>query len=317
MSAHLGPLVSALVDDQLPPAARDRALAHLAICERCTEEVRDTRVAHKLMSNAAGTPALRSDFIDGLLTMASAEVHYERARPDSAENPFVTHSAVPGGAYCGVLSKPHGFKQWLKYGSVFALGGACAVAFLLGARPVISPKTDTDTVAARLALLRNSAAFNPLYEVTATQADGTKSGIDTAKLSTWLEQHGWTAPSALPAGVTITEVGFLSDQPDELEIVVETPVGEILIVESRGVLDESITKTATKLTLERGSAYVLSDNPAHLTWQSGDTVIELHSTHSVDEIMQFAGTFEAQHHDSGISARMARGFTNLAGVVSD
>lgn len=317
MSAHLGALVSALVDDQLPPAAKERALAHLASCERCAEEVRDTRIAHKIMSNAAGTPALRSDFIDGLLHMATQETPSGPNVYSSAENPFVTHSAVPGGAYCGVLRKRGSAKQWIKYGSVFALGGACAAAFILGSRPTVSPRTDADSIATRLSQLRSSASFNPLYEVTATQADGSKSGVDTTKLSVWLEKHGWAAPSALPSGVTITEVGFQAEKPNELEIVVNTPRGEILIVESRGVLDESTIKDARTLTVDRGTVYVLSETPAHLAWQSGDTVIELHSTQSTDEILQFAGTFKAQNHDSGISARLVRGFTDLAGVVSD
>ena len=42
MTAHLGDLVSALVDGQLEPAEEASALSHLAGCERCAAELKAT-----------------------------------------------------------------------------------------------------------------------------------------------------------------------------------------------------------------------------------------------------------------------------------
>ncbi|WP_162177339.1 zf-HC2 domain-containing protein, partial [Actinotalea ferrariae] len=40
---HLGSRLSALVDGQLPPAAAERALEHVATCPACADELRAAR----------------------------------------------------------------------------------------------------------------------------------------------------------------------------------------------------------------------------------------------------------------------------------
>lgn len=318
MNTHLGPLVSALVDDQLGQPARDKALAHVAACDRCAEEVRNTRIARSYLSDAAGMPPLRGSFMDGLISLASEQ----QVVPSDEEilarrNEFETHQPLPGGQYCGLLAAKTQPKQWLKYGAVFALGGACVAAFLLGARPHVTPQTDHTILAERLSVLRGNASFSPIYEISNRFSDGTSHGVDYTKLVKWLEAHGWTAPQTLPVGATITEVGFLASRPHELEFVVDTPGGEVVIIESHGILDVSRYDSPQVVAEKDGPIYKLSDQPIHLAWQSGDTVIELVSDNGFDELLEFAETFEASQHDSGYTARLARGFTQLAGVVSE
>lgn len=66
--SHLGQRLSALVDNELGPAERDRVLAHLAWCEPCRMEAIALRALkqrmHTLSEAAAGT-----DLISRLLAM--------------------------------------------------------------------------------------------------------------------------------------------------------------------------------------------------------------------------------------------------------
>ena len=56
-AGHLGRLVAALVDGELAPDVRERALAHVAACARCGEEVRRHRETKARLSGL-GPPAL-------------------------------------------------------------------------------------------------------------------------------------------------------------------------------------------------------------------------------------------------------------------
>ncbi|TGJ94654.1 anti-sigma factor, partial [Actinotalea fermentans ATCC 43279 = JCM 9966 = DSM 3133] len=49
---HLGTLVSALADDQLSPATRERALTHVAGCDQCAAELAVARAVRKRLSCA-------------------------------------------------------------------------------------------------------------------------------------------------------------------------------------------------------------------------------------------------------------------------
>ncbi len=117
--------------------------------------------------------------------------------------------------------------------------------------------------------------------------------------------------------MSVQRVGYLNGRNQELEIVVKTPSGMALISEAKGKLDtEKISKYET-FDAASGSVYVLSSQPAHLVWQSGDTVIELVSQLSTEQLMELCQSFEVEGYDTGISARFIRGFSDLAGAISE
>lgn len=319
MSAHLGPLASALVDEQLQPAAREKALAHLVVCHRCTQEVRDIRTARAALSLASEEqPALSNNFMQGLLQMAHEEhAQAQREAIIAHREAFVDHKPVPGGEYCGQMKARKKLTQLAKYGAVFALGGSCVAAFLLGERPNITPRSDQGILAERLSVLRESNSFSPIYGVHGPVASGHGSTVDSHKLNGWLKEHGWTVPEALPTGVTITSVGFLASRPNELEFIMDTPVGEVVIIESHGILDVSSFDSPVIMEHPHGPIYKLRETPTHLVWQSGETMIEVIGQAASEQLMELAHSFKAEQHDSGYTAQLARGFTQLAGVVSE
>ncbi len=65
---HLGRRVSALVDDQLPPDERERALAHLVGCPHCRVLV-DAEVTAKATLRTLGDPAPPPGLLAGLLDL--------------------------------------------------------------------------------------------------------------------------------------------------------------------------------------------------------------------------------------------------------
>jgi len=68
--SHLDDLAAALVDGELPPDQRDRALAHLAGCAACRDEV-DVQRRLKARLAAAGAPPIPSDLTVRLLAIPS------------------------------------------------------------------------------------------------------------------------------------------------------------------------------------------------------------------------------------------------------
>lgn len=319
MSAHLGPLVSALVDEQLGAAARERALAHAAQCDQCAAEIRATRSARGLLSKASGVPELRTDFMSGLVNMAHAQTDQQSAAhiSQSNSNPFIPVAEVPKTQFSGDLKQPTSVRQWLRYTAVFGLGGACAAAFLLGSPSVINPVSNTSVLAQRLGVVENAKLFTPETQVSTANSNGALDSIDTSLLQTWLQHNGWSAPVSLPHGVSVQRVGYVDGRESELEIVVQTPAGMVLVSEAKGKLDSQALAKFETIDDHTEPIYVLSSQPAHLVWQSGDTVIELVSQLSTQELVELCKSFEAEGYDTGISARFIRGFSDIAGAISE
>jgi anti-sigma factor RsiW len=65
---HLGPVAAALVDEQLDRPERDRALRHLAACDRCRREVGEQR-AMKARLDRMSEPQLPDALLDKLQAM--------------------------------------------------------------------------------------------------------------------------------------------------------------------------------------------------------------------------------------------------------
>jgi anti-sigma factor RsiW len=69
VSAHLGALAAALVDDQLDGVERDRALRHVASCDACRAEVEAQR-RMKLRLDRMSDPFLPNTLLDRLQSLA-------------------------------------------------------------------------------------------------------------------------------------------------------------------------------------------------------------------------------------------------------
>jgi anti-sigma factor RsiW len=347
MSQHLGSWVSALADGQLAPAATERALAHVAGCTRCAGELASARAARRALSGADDVrPA--GDLTARLLALGCGPT----GTPDTpvrAMTPFAPPAGRPatftdtpitatprtsllGGAGFplaalaglggqtttagddgrGVLTgtvTPGRRGLRAVVGSVTGLGVVAAGLFVLGDRPDVTP-----TAAAAPALSLLGSARTAAVPVVSAAADEPEAGSTTADYLAWMQAQGWTCPSEVPDGWSVSSVR-LRDDGGTLEVALSGPVGDLVVTEQQGRLDTDALTAAERVTLADRTVYLLSTSPWHVAWQSGDTVVEVVSADGSADVESVVAQFPEHDFDSGLPARLTRGWDTLAAAV--
>lgn len=302
---HLGSRLSALVDGQLSPAEGERVLEHVAGCRECAEELAAARAARRALSAAAHVePA--PDLTARLLALSAQIPPAEEdplRRPPPAGDPWAaTPPVLPRGAWRGEL---RGGVLRRRVAALAAAGvGVAAVGlFALGDSPTVTPSlhpTDPLTVLAQAAPRAAAASRQP------APADG-----GAATLAA-LAAQGWTCPTDLPDGVTVAAV---RDEGHLLEIDLRTPTGEAVVREQAGVLDRAALSGVGTWDVDGRVVHVLSEEPWHVVWQAGDTVVDVVADTEEGEVADLVASFPAGDYDAGVPARIARGWTTMTGAL--
>lgn len=331
---HLGTLVSALADDQLSPATRERALTHVAGCDQCAAELAVARAVRKRLSCARDV--LPTTDLTSRLLALSSEIPGTQGDPlrqgPPARDPWA--ASAEAGALRDALTGDfvaHARRRRSRRMVVAASGGVAVLAvalFTLGDRPVVVPDRH---VAAPLTLLaqagndeQDAAAVDLVPVLPAAGGSGNSAAgsdvgpadsldlVDSAALA-WMAEHGWTSPSGIIEGFDVTGVHLVGDARDVLQVELEGPEGTIVVREQVGRLD------TTSLTRSEGfdgrAVYVLSDEPWHIVWQAGDTVIDVVAEARKEVLAAFVATFPAHDFDEGVPARISRGWTTMTGAL--
>ena len=321
MSAHLGDQVSALVDGQLGGAARDRALAHVAGCARCAGEVSSAREARESLRSSR-LCELRPDpeFMSRLLALSAGGGSDAQAGPcRPAPGGLQAREELPprSVALCGDV-RSGGTPRWVRgaaLGALAATGVAAAGLFVLGARPVVVPSratTDALSVLAGAPQATRSTGAAPFLSVGSA---GTTAPMPAEDVFSWMGDQGWQRPGTLPPGVTLTQVRFVGEDDGTLEVDLEGPLGRVVLREQKGQLDPDALEGTTRMVVEGNPVYLVSEEPVHLVWQSSDTVIDIVSEMSLDDVLQLVSTFTVDEFDTGFQARVGRGWSTLTGVL--
>ncbi len=147
---HLGQRLSALIDEELDGAERDRVLSHLARCEPCRAEVSALRVLKRRM-NALGETAADAELTGRLIGLAglgsmSGSPEARSAWPSPAWlGPAASARHMPAGGW-----HDNGRPGWYLVGGSLAvlLAGLGTAAFLMGGEQQapavrITPAVDT------------------------------------------------------------------------------------------------------------------------------------------------------------------------------
>ncbi|ACZ22493.1 hypothetical protein Sked_25890 [Sanguibacter keddieii DSM 10542] len=334
MSAHLGDWVSALVDNQLAPADRERCLAHLAACPVCAREVEDARAARRALVLDIDEVRPAPDFMSRLLSMseppapAAGEVvgfdepgRGEGGGPRAASaSPLVPHEQLPPRwrALCGDVDHRGGRRGRAVIAAILGTTMVTVSLFTLGDRPMVAPdrqQTEALSALAAAAQLRSSDGLVLASGDGATVSGPGTDGYDHEVLE-WMSEQGWPRPDPLPDTVTVSAVRYSGTHDDVLEVDLDTPFGDVVLREQHGRLDPD--KVSDLRTVDAGGApvYVVSDAPVHLVWQSSDTVVDLVAPGSLDDVLQLVSTFPVDEYDPGFQARVGRGWTTLTGVLS-
>ena len=198
-------------------------------------------------------------------------------------------------------------------GSLTGLGVVAVGLFLLGDRPTVAPVTES-TEALQLLGDAGTAAL----PVVAGGADGTSvgpaAGGSTQDYLDWMRAEGWTCPEQVPAGWSVTAV-HLRDDGSTLEVDLSGPTGDVVVTEQHGRLDVSALTAAEPIDVEGRTVYLLSAEPWHAAWQSGDTVVEVVSSRTGPGAAAVVAQFPEGQFDAGLSARLTRGWDTFAAAV--
>ncbi|WP_315095149.1 zf-HC2 domain-containing protein [uncultured Cellulomonas sp.] len=321
--SHLGSRISALADGQLSVADTEKALAHVAVCPECCAELAASRAARRALASADEVePA--PDLTARLLSLAAgADL--------CGSDPF----APPGRqsrdelASYGVASGGLGARGWraggslrgdvghrrsavrLAAGSMAGLGAVAAMLFVLGERPDVVPTVHPGV---DLGLLGQAitAGPPPTTGVSGT-ADRTEGVTETVS---WLREHAWSFPAALPDGWSVTSVRWAEDDSRVLEVDVRAADGTSFVVtEQQGRLETSALAGAPTSEVGGREVYVLSYEPWHVVWQSDATVVQVVGSQSSASGETLVGAFPGGAFDDGVPARITRGWNTVAGAL--
>ncbi|QTE28808.1 zf-HC2 domain-containing protein [Pengzhenrongella sicca] len=330
---HLGSWVSALADGQLGAAEAERALAHVAACPTCADQLAAARQARRTLSVVADAePA--PDLTARLLALAGepAPGHPDAARrgqrPAGAARrvPVVplgsSAYSMPARALTGELGARRSPRVRLAAGSLAGLGVVAASLFLLGAQPVVVP--DSEPAQALTTLGGASApggtsatAWAPELATRLAASTSSPSAMTSdAAVLAWMRDAGWSSPVGLPDGYAVTGARLVGADREVLELDLEGPHGVIVLTEQAGELDVEALAGAAELTVGDRTVFVLSRQPWHAVWQAGDTVVSVVADGQTDAATELVADFPAAEYDDGLPARLTRGWDTVTGALA-
>ena len=336
--SHLGTWVSALVDGQLSPAETERALAHVATCPACADQVAAARQARRALSVArdvAPDPALTARLL--ALGSSAAPAPGPRREPHRSVVPLGESAfAVPAKALSGDLMGRHRSPSRVLAGLLGGAGLVLTVLFVLGERPAVVPPTHPAEALTALgraphaAPAPRGAAEQQIVTTLAASAGGTRDvsrravvgGASEAAVLAWMAEEGWSCPAALPAGYQVTAVRLTPADEDDaapgdvLEVDLAGPHGRVVLTEHQGRLDVAGLGPTQRRTIAGRTVHVLSLHPWHAVWQSGDTVVSMVSETPPAQAEDVVAQFPLEAYDDGIPARLTRGWDTVTGALA-
>ena len=313
MTSHLGEGASALVDGQLSLAEQEQALAHVATCAHCAQEVAVIRAARALLSGAGQVPAPRAELFTALASIA-AQSPSSQTTAKSGTNPFLEHARLPGGELAGAVRPVRGRRLPVLAAAVTA--GVLAVGvYTAGGPQSVRPDLSARAIAEHLGRVDITGDFVPVSGVGRITAAGLVRGVDDAKLNDWLAAHGWSSIEDLPTGIAIDRVGFSGPDRDTLEIVLVRDQDRIVLTQTHGQLDLDTVRDLPTLDAQGGRFYVAGVHPTHLVWQSGHNVLEVSAQDSSADLQATINEFKVSPATAGVSDRMVRGLSQIAGAL--
>lgn len=318
-SGHLGLWVSDLADGQLDAAATERALAHVAGCARCAAELDAARDAHRALA-AACDVAPDPELTDRLLALSasipstSGDPLRDRGRSADWERPRAWEPTLSG----DLGSRRRHRTRRLVAAGAGGVGVLGVTLFALGQAPVVSP--DPSRVAA-LTLLAD--AEPPGHDVAAGRAA-------TADALAWLTDHGWSAPAALPDGYAVTALrtdgcAGTDGSDGAVELDLAGPDGSVVACLRQGRLADLGATVAGPAEGTPGAfadrdhdVRVLSSEPWHVAWQSGDTVVDVATDVDAETLAELVAAFpgSAEGDDAGVLHEISRGWSTMTGAMS-
>lgn len=335
--SHLGSQISALVDGQLAPEHAERVLAHVVVCDVCAEELAAARAARRTLASATDVP-VDPRLTARLLALGAGPCDPRGPMPPvggmqladgSLPMPGSRRAQLPShasGCLKGDLVRSRTPARVLA--SAAGVGVVAASLVALGVQPAVAPSAHP---AHALTLLSRAASAPPTAPQPAppqralagattavvwrdpASAEAAPVGESVVVLE-WLEEHGWSAPAHLPDGYTVSAVREDVDGSSGLEVDLAGPQGTIVVTEQHGRLDPDAVADAPSTTVGERDVHLLSDAPWHAVWQSGGTVVSVVAQTRTPAVEDLITAYPHQRYDDRVAARLARGWSVVAGA---
>lgn len=333
MTHHLGTWVSALADNQLGPAESERALAHVAGCASCAAELAAARQARRALSVVRDVEP-GPDLTARLLALAapssagsgtSGPGRHAPGRHAPVMPLGSSAYATPARALSGDLTRRRRPGYRFAAGSVAGLSAVAASLFVLGAQAWVVPSANPAQALSMLGAASDpgrtaSGTWDPdlVTQISAAATSSASSSGETADAAVldWMDRTGWACPLELPVGYQVTAARLIGDAGARLEVDLAGPDGRIVLIEERGQLDVRALAGAAALEVGGRSVYVLTRQPWHAVWQSGDTVVSIVSEASTESMAELVASFPAAGYDDGLPARLTRGWDTVTGAFA-
>ncbi len=259
--------------------------------------------------SSGGTTALAGLLGSGRSLLGQGEVLGSRDVLGSGR--VLGGTGVLGGR--GALGTVGGSRRGLRaaVGSLTGLGMVAVGLFLLGDRPEVAP---AQAATEALSLLGTAVPVTDPVAAGLSRPAEPADGASTQEYLDWMRTQGWTCPTAVPDGWSVTSVRE-RDGGETLEVALSGPAGDVVVTEQHGRLDAGALTAADRLDVAGRTVYLLSTSPWHAAWQSGDTVVEVVSTDTGPEVANVVAQFPDGEFDTGLSARLTRGWDTLTAAV--
>ena len=320
---HLGTQISALADGRLVGEARERALCHVAACAACAEELAATRAARqalaaatdvppapdlsaRLLAMGAGGPcgSVRRTAPGGRPRVGAVAAARVRATPALGGGP-VLDASFGGPVLDGSLT---GWRRpSVRSVAVLTVGAAVVGLFLLGDTRVVIPDSHRAEDLALLAAAAGSASGGVSALASTGGAAGGPADVDLAVLETV-----WPG-GELPDGYTAVATGA---DAALAKVDLAGPAGSVVVLRQPGHLRADVATDVPTTTIGEHEVHVLSVQPWHAVWQSGDAVVGVVAAHRSTAVDDLVAAYPTEAGDDGLGARVQRGWQVLVGAWS-
>ncbi|WP_084039399.1 anti-sigma factor [Demequina sp. NBRC 110053] len=276
---HLGESVHDLLDNRLSPAQAARAMHHLEACVECRSRWDELRAAREALKTSEAGIDLR--FTQQLL---DRERMAQIAQGESKQR--------------ARAARPPDRRPMLAVAAVVAVLTVMVTAGYVAGEP--------DEVALEFAEPEETVAASAA--VTQVGAQAMRSGE---------ELRSWVHPDWESTGLVPVEARVMRSSTGENVLVASmlARLEPILVAQQHGQLPGVIAEYYESVDLGHTVAYVLSEQPRTLVWQTGDVVISLKCTCTASTLEAVASAFPA-HGEPTFVDRVTDGLSEIADVVT-
>lgn len=303
---HVDKELTALVDGQLPTERRERVLAHLVHCPRCSALARAERASRRALHDT-GPVDPPADLTDRLLALpasapppAPVPAWAQRVIDDrrARRRLVVSLSGVAAGAVgaFGVLVTV----------GVLAEREATPADMLADVRsaPAVDP--------GRLAVLASPAGAEEVADDAVAPVEADLS--DTDAVLAWMAQEGWATPASLPAGLHVTDVRV---DPGATVLEVELVGGDthVRLIEQPGRLEPDVVAELEAVEVDGGTVHRLPWAEHGYVVQCAENLVMVVASSAAGG--EVAAALPQEHYDTGVLGRLDRGWDTLTAWTQD